>query len=177
MALNKVSQRVTTAVYARLSSNTTGVNPGFVANAPNYGIPTTYLNIDWSATSKNFFLGQWSPDMFEQTSICTYPLTCLYILQSRQTGEQRFNQFSGNIQCVFDMWLSWKQITGRIPFENYVNCIEDVVIDVMNRVENQNWGKPLVYNGNIECRRGPLQFAAENFRQRLGFSMLFQVHE
>ncbi len=177
MALVKVSQKVTDAVLARLSSSTSGYNVGMEAQTINYGIPSTFAQIDWSPQTQNFFLAQVNPDLLEQTSIFKYPLACLYTLESGQTGEQRFTQFSGIVRCVFELYLSWKAIKGLQNHEAYANCVEDVVYDVINRVENQNWGKPLVYNGNIQCRRGPLQFAAENWRQRVAFSMMFGLHQ
>lgn len=177
MALNKVSQRVLDAVYARLSDPTSGFNPRFVTNAGIYGISPTFFQIEWAGTSQNFFFAQVNPDMLEQTSIFKYPMANMFIQESGHTGVERFHQFSGIIRCIFEVWLSWKNIRGKQNHEIYANCVEDVVYDVIQRVENQNWPNPLVYNGDIQCRRGPLTFAAENFRQRVGFSMLFQIHQ
>ncbi len=175
MALNKVSQRILDAVYSRLSA-TDGFNTSMVTQAAQYSLDS-FIQIDWSTTSQNFMFGQMNPDLLEQTGIFKYPFSCLYIMESAQTGEEKFNQFSGNIRCIFEVYLSWRQIKGIQNFEKYPNCVEDVVFHVINRVENQNWGKPLVYNGGIQCKRGPLAFAGDNFRQRIGFSMMFQVHE
>lgn len=73
--------------------------------------------------------------------------------------------------------MSWTQIKGLQNHEAYANCVEDVVFDVINRVENQNWGKPLTYNGQVQCKRGPLIYGAQNFKQVIGFSMMFQVDQ
>lgn len=177
MALNKVSSRIVDAVYARLSAPISGVNAGIIIQAPTYGLPPDLLNVNWTPQSKNFAFGQVTSDIMEKTGIFTYPFCCLYILETAQTGEQRFNQFSGAIRCLFEVFLSWRSIKGMQNYEAYPNCVEDVVFDVINRKENQNWGSPLVYNGNIQCRRGPLEMAAENFRQRLTFHMLFGLHQ
>ncbi len=176
MSLNKVSQRVLDAVYARLSSATDGFNARLAINAPAYNLPI-FFQIEWTGTSQNFFFAQINPDMLEQTGIFKYPMACMYIQESGQTGDERFHQFSGVVRCIFEVYLSWKNIRGKQNHEAYANCVEDVVYDVIQRVENQNWAMPLVYNGMIQCRRGPLQFAAENFRQRVGFSMVFQIHQ
>lgn len=178
MALNTVSKRAIDGVSARLSHAATGFNAGIVAQAPTYGItPTNFVQIDWTSQSHNFVFGQINPDLLEQTGIITYPFACMYILESAQTGMQKFSQFSGIVRCIFEVWLSWRQIKGLQDHEKYPNCVEDVTFDVINRKENQNWTNPLVYNGGIQCKRGPLTFAGENFRQRVGFSMLFEVHQ
>ncbi len=61
--------------------------------------------------------------------------------------------------------------------EVYVNCVESTVISIANEVQNQNWGKPMVYNGGIQCRRGPLTFDGQNWRQKVGFAFLLEIHE
>lgn len=175
MALNKVSQEVIDAVLTRLS-DVAGFNAGILTQAAVYGLPTDFVLVDWTVTSNNFVLGQITPDQLELSGILTYPFVCLYILETAQQGLQKFSQFSGAVRCIFDVYLSWRQIRGIHNFEAYVNCVEDVVFDVINRVGNQNWPNPLVYNGGISSKRGPLQFAGENFRQRVGFSMMFEVH-
>ena len=176
MALATVSQKVLDSVFARLSNVNTGFNAGIVNEAPVYGLPN-FIALDWSTQSSNFFFGQLDSASIEATGILQYPCACLYILESGQTNEQRFTQFSGLIRCIFDVFLSWTQMKVLQNFEAYANCVEDVVFDVINRLENQNWGKPLVYNGQIQAKRGPVQFGAQNFRQRLGFSMMFGIHQ
>lgn len=176
MSLFKVSQAVVTAVYNRLSDPVTGFNPGIAANVSNYGLPV-FLTIDWSPTSKNFMFAQIDPALMDETGIIAYPFACIYTKESAHTGEQRFTQFSGIIRCIFEVHMSWIPIKGLQNHEAYPNCVEDVVYDVINRLENQNWGKPLVYNGGIQCKRGPLLFGAGNFKQAIGFSMLFGLHQ
>lgn len=175
MALNSVSSKIVDAVYARLSAPT-GVNLGIATLSPLVGIQP-FLVVDWSPTSNNFVFGQTDPALITKTGIFTYPFSCLYILDSAQTGIQKFTQFSGSIRCIYDVYLSWVSIKGQQNYEVYPNCLEAVVFDVINRVENQNWGKPLVYNGMIQCRRGPLQFSGSNFQQRVTFQMIFELHQ
>lgn len=177
MSLDRSSQRVLDAVYARLSSSTDGFNPGIANNAPNYSLSSSFIQVDWGVNSKNFYFAQIDPELLEKSGILTYPFACMYIKETGQTGEQRFTQFSGLVRCIFEVHLSWTNIRGKQNHEVYLNCVEDVVFDVINRVENQNWGKPLVYNGNIQAKRGPLIYGAENFKQVIGFSMLFGLHQ
>lgn len=177
MALNLVSQVVLNAVLARLSDAGTGFNIGIVNNAPNYSLPP-FIQLDFTpGTSNNFYIAQIDPQLLEETGIIKYPFACLYTKESSFTGDQRFTQFSGIVRCILEVNLSWISIRGLQNHESYVNCVEDVVFDVINRTANQNWGKPLTYNGGIQRKSGPLRFGAQNFVQTVGFSMLFQVDQ
>lgn len=178
MAATDVSQKVIDAALSRMSNASTGFNPTWAAAAPLRGIPANLIVFDFTINSQNFILAQMNPDLLEQSGISVYPFGCMYILESAQTGAQKFNKFSGVVRLVIEIFLSWITIKGnRIDFEKYCNCVESVLIDVFNRESNQNWGKPLVYNGGIRCRRGPLMFGGDNWRQRIGCSLDFEVHE
>ena len=176
MSLNKVSQSVLSAISSVLGDQTAGFNPGIVANAPNYQLPT-FVQLDFSSTSKNFLLSQVDPALIDETGILTYPFACLYIKESAQTNTQKFNQFSGQIRAILEVNLSWTNIKGLQNTEAYCNCVEDVVIDVMNRTTNQNWPFPVVYNGMIQTKRGSVLWGSQNFKQSIGFSMIFEVHQ
>jgi hypothetical protein len=175
--LNKVSQQVITAVLARIADPTTGFNPGIATNAAIYGLNTCFISINWSNTSINFYQAQIDPELLEKSGLLKYPFACLYTKESGVTNDQKFTQFSGLVRVVLEFHMSWTQIKGLQNHEAYGNCVEDVVFDVINRVENQNWGKPLTYNGQIQCKRGPLIYGAQNFKQVIGFSMMFQVDQ
>lgn len=175
MALNKVSQAVQDAAFSRISDPVTGINPGIATNCALYSLPN-FLTIDFSATSNNFFQCQIEPELFETSGIIKYPCAALYTLESAETNTQKFNQFSGTIRSILEINLSWAQIKGLQNFERYCNCLEDVVFDVYNRVANQNWPNPLVYNGQIQCKRGPARFGGNNFKQKIGFAAIFEVH-
>ena len=174
--LDKVSSRVLDSVFARLSA-ANGYNAGIATQAPKYGIAASLMSLDFSSGSQNFYFDQIDSEMLEKSGTIKYPFACLYIFDSVQTNDQKFAQFSGAIRCVFDVNLSWVPIRGTQNREVYSSCVEDVVIDVINRVDNQDWGKPLVYNGQIQCRRGPTVFGAQNFKKRVSFSMIFQLHQ
>ncbi len=175
--LGNVSQRVLDAVFARLSDPGTGFNAGIAINALNYNLDPNFIKIDWTTTSQNFYFDQIDSEILEKSGTITYPFACLYIAEAAHTGEQRFTQFSGLINCIFEINLSWVPIRGTQNREAYSNCIEDVVLDVINRVENQNWGKPLVYNGGIKARRGATIMGAQNYKKKIAFSMIFGLHQ
>ena len=175
MSLNQVSQAVQAAVLSRISDPVYGINPGIAVNCSNYSLPN-FLTIDFSQSSVNFSQAQIEPDLLEVSGMVKFPFTCLYTLESAETNTQKFNQFSGVVRSILEINLSWAGIRGMPNFEQYCNCLEDVVLDVYNRTTNQNWPNPLVYNGQIQCKRGAVSYGGDNWRQKVGFSAIFEVH-
>lgn len=173
----QVSDLALKATFTRISHPVLGFNPLFAQQAVVYGISPGFAQFDFSTRSHDFCFGQISPDLLEETGFIKYPFSCMYVLESGQTGSQKFTTFSGVVRIIYDVYLSWTKITGLFDFEVYANCVESAVISVANEVQNQDWGKPLVYNGGVQCRRGPLSFAGENWRQKVGFSFMFEVHD
>ncbi len=174
----QVSDVVLDSVFSTLSNQSTGFNPLFRQQAPVYGIAPDYAQFNFTDTSKNFVRGQVDPDQFEVTGEVGYPFGCLYILESANTNLTKFSTFSGMVRVIFDVYLSWGPIRGIPNFEKYCNCVESVVISSMNTWARQSsFMRPLAYNGSVQCRRGPATFAAENWRQKLGFSFLIEVDE
>lgn len=177
MALNQVSNQVLQAVLGVLS-NSTGINAGLATNWRSYGLPGSVPQIQWTGSQPlNFCIGQIDDETMDQSGIITYPFFCLYVLESQNTNDEKFHQFSGPIRCVFEATFSWVPMKGLLNFDAYGNCFEDVFLDVINRVQNQGWGKPLVYNGQVHCRRGPVRFGGQNWRQKIAFSLIFGLNQ
>ncbi len=179
MPVNNVGQNVLDAVYARLTNQTYGYNSAIQSQAPSYSLAPNELTIDFSTASQQFIFGQIDPDSLEESSPFKYPLGMLYILETGQTGTQKFNQFSGVVRCIFEVHVSHTKITHKYNYEAHMSCVEDAVVSVLNRVENQDWSDypMVVYNGGITSKRGPIKQAGDNWRQRIGFSMMFENHE
>lgn len=174
----QISDIATAAVLSLLSNEAKGFNPLFVQQAAIYGIPVDWAQLDFSDSTDNFIQGQVDPDQYESSGEISYPFACLYVLESANTNNIKFATFSGFVRVVLDVYLSWGAIRGIPNFEKYSNCLESVVVSVMNSWQNQAFSnRSLTYNGGVQCRRGPITFAGENWRQRLGFSFLFQVDE
>jgi hypothetical protein len=173
--VSKISQSVYDQVYARLSDQAGGLNATFMANAANYNVDPNFVSIDFSPGSTTFFHGQVDFDDYDKSGLVRYPAACLYILESLNSNLEKFHKFSGPVRCIFEVTLSWGQIRGGVNFEKYSNCLEDAVVDVINRLSNQNWQPPVSYNGQIQSKRGPIGFGAGNFKQKVGFSMMFAV--
>lgn len=175
MPINKISQAAVDAVFARLSDTATGFNVTIAAACAAYAVPS-FFTLNFSGTSQNFFLGQLDPDELEQSSPFKYPMACLYSIESQSTQIQKFNKFSGAVRAVLDCYVTWKSAKVIQNFDRYASIVEDTIVDVINRERNQNWPYPVVYNGNLHVKKGPVRFAGENFRQQIAGAMDFEVH-
>lgn len=173
--LYDVSGVVTSEVLTRLSDVASGFNATVALAAAAKGLQP-FISIDFSDTSANFFQGDIDPELYEKSGDLKYPAMSLYTVSSRFTGGQKFNQWSGDVVVGIDVFLSWRNIKGRVPFDRYCDCVENAMFDVVNRVENQDWAYPVVYNGQIACDRAKTVFGAGNFRKDMRFGLAFQVH-
>lgn len=179
-----VGQTILDLVYARLSNAANGFNATFATTAASSAYQLTPFTINFQLTnSENFFYGQFDPDLLEVTGIFSYPFMTMYVLSSKNQNFEKFSQFSGAVQVVVEIHMSWKNITGRrVNFEKWLNCLEDVMVDLMNRMTHpdgtdaQSWGQTAVWNGDIACKRGALRMAGGNFEQKIGFSLTFGLN-
>lgn len=171
-----VSLLAINALLSKISDPVIGLNPLWLQQAPAYGIDPTLLNLDFTSNpSKNFCVGQVDPDQFEKTGNISYPFACLYVLESVNQNLTKFNVFSGPVRAVLEVTLSWRKMSGILNFEAYSLCLESCVVSLVNSWTNQSWGQGLTYNGTVQCKRAPCVFAGENWRQKVGFSFMFQV--
>jgi hypothetical protein len=171
-----VSLLAINALLSKLSDPVTGLNPLWAQQAVAYSLDPALLNIDFTSNpSKNFVIGQVDPDQYEKTGNISYPFSCLYVLESVNQNLTKFNVFSGPVRAVLDVYLSWRRMGGILNFEAYSLCLESCIVSLVNGWQNQGWGQNLTYNGTVQCKRGPCTFSGENWRQKVGFSFMFQV--
>ena len=172
----RISDVALDSVFDTFSNVETGLNPLWFQQAPLYGISPTWAQFDFTDDSDNFIRGQVDADQYETSGEINYPFACLYVLESANTNNIKFATFSGMVRVVLDVYLSWGPIRGIPNFEKYCNCMESTVVSAINTWTNQaSFTRPLAYNGQVQCRRGPAIFAGENWRQKIGFSFLFEV--
>jgi hypothetical protein len=173
--ITKFSQTAVDAVYARIIDANDGFNATMAAAAPLYDLEP-FMTLKLTTGAQNFFMAYIDPDQLEESTPFTYPMSCLYSLESNQIGTQKFTKHSAQVKVVWDIHISWRSDKLNINFESYANCVESIIGDVINRKENQNWPFPLVYNGGLHIRKGPVKFAGQNTRQQVGAAMLFEYH-
>jgi hypothetical protein len=177
VSLNLVGEPILNALQNILANPSTGFNAGIVTCAGNLGLPT-FIQLNWNlANSNNFYRAQVDPALADASGSIQYPFACLYIRQTNNENLTKFSQWAGKIQAIFEVTMSWTGIRGFPNPEAYMNCLEAVVLDVVNRVENQNWPNPITYNGSVLAKRGPLIYGAKNWRQTIGFSFVFEINQ
>lgn len=172
--MTQIGRKVREAVIVRLSDTTRGFNAAYNSIAASYNIPP--INLNYTSLSQDFYIGQVNADDLEKSGIFKYPLMALYVVDATNQNFQKFAKFSGNIRVNVDFWQSWGSLRGLHDFEIYGDVFEQAFIDVLNRENNQNFGAPLVYNGDVVIKRGPVALGGQNWRQRITATSLFQVH-
>lgn len=176
MSVSRLSRQARLAVYVRLKDPIGGFNPLMQAICAEEGV--TAVPINFEPKSPNFFFAQFEKvdDLLKSGTPMKYPVMTIYTTSSGNANIQKFNKFSGLIAVGVDYWVSWKQARALSDFEIWGDLFEEVVVDVMNRENNQTFGGSLVYNGTIAGSRKPVTLEGENWQQKFTVKLLFQVH-
>lgn len=170
-----ISGEVRAQCFNRLASSTTGFNPLYAAQVTLNPSQLKPVVIDFTSPSNNFLFGQiGDADRLEQTGFLKYPFVNMYTLESGNGNLEKFNSFAGQIRVGIEFWLSFPQQRQLFDFEAIPDAVEAVMYYIFNRQDDQDWTNNVVYNGQMSSRRSPLVFAGENWRQRVGFSLIFQ---
>lgn len=180
---------VLTAIYDRLSSLTIGFNPNYKAIQPNYytrdGSYVDPIDIDFSRQSVNFRYGLVAPDLVEEVGVISYPLLSITAdrLVSWPAGSNRrvhFQQYSGTVIAAIQMHLSWIA-AGLVDFETWPNAVIDAMYTTMHApsvsaptVPN-SWGSGVTFGYDLNCQKGPVLQAGENWRRTITFQGSFEV--
>jgi hypothetical protein len=169
----QISKIARDAVRQVLADPDAGFNAAAAEAAPLYGIDP--LAIDWDGGSRNFFQGALTPADLDRTTPAQYPYAMLYTLASRNTGEQKFMTFSGEITLALDIYLSWRKTSALSDYEDTLDAVEDVVYGVINQADWNPFG--LVWDGDIDCTRVMLDASGgQHWRAALHFRMTFELH-
>lgn len=174
-----VSKRIRDQIKTRLADATYGFNPTYDANSQIYGV--TPYTVDFNdPASKTFFLGQIDYNQLILTSpvkTSSQGVLMLYTTRVQDTHVQKFQRFSGVVDAALDVYYSHKRSSALQDFESTGDCLEDTVLDILNRQANQNWDYATVWNGNVQFLRYPVRQAGESWLQPFRFQMQFEVHE
>lgn len=167
-----ISKRVRSALFARLSRV---FNDRLQALSADYGVQPFTIDFNAVPKSSSFFFGRLDPVDIEESSVFRYPFMCVYTRQSANQTRQKPATFSGVVNAGVDIHLTWLQSAANQDFETLADCVEETVIGIMNDLTTQNWGQGIIYSGQIGCDRGMVTTGAKNWRQKLTFTMVFEV--
>jgi hypothetical protein len=169
----KIGRAVREAAIRRLA-DATGFNAALAAVAAEYGIRP--FSIDWSAGSRNFFLGPVSPDYIDESAAARYPVAVLYAIGSSNDHESMPRAFSGKVTLGLDFYVT--DLAGNAPrsLEDVGDAIEDALYEVFKDGNwPQAWGAANACQTGISLDRHPVEMAGEHWRQTLSFRLRFQV--
>jgi hypothetical protein len=170
----KITKAVRDAVRARLMHPQQGWNATMAAVAPGYGVPPVLL--DFAPGANRFFEGFVHPDQVEATTAMRYPLAVLYGTIAQNRNFTKHAMFSGQVQMVFQVWLSWRKGNAVQNSEDLVDAVEDTLVRVFNdHAWEAAYTEPLVYNGDLAIARAQLEMAGEHWRQGITARMTFEV--
>lgn len=178
--MSQISRLVRSLVYSRLSSVTIGYNAAVAAAQSNYGgdIDASRVTIeDWTPGAGNFLFGRVPPDSIESSSVLSYPVVTVDTLRTISgTGAQRWvmsDTFSGMIEAVVDVHISFSESSVLDDFASYGDLVEDAMFACLNNPSNVMSSSGIAYSGRLSLSRGPIVWAGQNWRQTLTFTVPF----
>ena len=175
MAIVDFATEIRNQCFTRLSDPVKGFNPLYASRLTSYSPELKPIVLDFTGPSVNFGFMQLSDsDMLEQSGYIKYPFVNMYTLETANRNFEKFNKFAGQVRVGIEFWLSFPKQRQTFDFEAIPGCVESVMYHIYNRQDDQGWQNNVVYNGNMSSRRAALTFSGENWRQRLGFSLLFE---
>ena len=169
----QISKYVRDAIKTQLAANTTGFNARLAAISSTYGI--TAAQIDWTATSTNFIFGRMAPELFEESSVFTYPLLTIDTIRSQDMRRVKFSTFSGSVAAVIDVHHSWPDESVIADFASVVDATEDAVVACLNDKATQVWPGNLLWNGQVQVQRGPIKMGGYGWVLTLSFLCNFEL--
>lgn len=159
-------------VYARLNAS---FNTTLATVAPTYGVQPFVIDFATVPNSINFFYGKLRREDIERSGVQKGSIIALYTEKSANRNLQKATLFAGPVLVGIDIHMSFRGGKANQDFEAMPDALEDVMLQVMNARNTQNWGMAVVYNGQIGMDRGPVEFGAENWKKTLQFTMQFDV--
>ncbi len=170
----QIAKRARDAVRARLMDPVYGFHAAMAAVAAEYGVPP--VSLDFTPSGRRFFEGFLHPDQVEGSTASRYPLAMLYTTIAQNRNLTKHTAFSGQVQVMFQVWLSWRQGNAIANTEDLVDAVEDALVRVF---QDHHWEAaytpPLAYNGEISVLRAQLEEAGEHWRQGVTARLTFEV--
>ena len=169
------------AVLARLSDPVLGFNAKYAPLVGTYiqrdGSPIPLITFDFSNTSNNVVWGTVAPDLVISTSPFVYPLLTIDIVRAPQYAEGRrlvFHQFSGQVNVIIQVHLSWAQ-SEITDFTTWPAAVIDAMFDSVNTPSYPIQAKNVTQAGDLVPTLSPVTDDGENWRRTISFQTTLQV--
>lgn len=178
LSVTDITNGAVKAVVTLLADTNVGFNIG-VSNAMSAaGISPLYKAVDFNRPGTGgFFKMELTEKTIDSIRSITYPAVCVYTFDLINRNIQKPEKFSGVIRLCVDVWESWK--TSSVPDVDATGGIIDaVMVDIFNRDDSQSqFLNPLVYDGNINCRKGTPTTGGDYWRRKSAYGLTIQVHQ
>ncbi len=178
----KISARPLEALLAKLRNPNTGFNFQMQAKASAYRLPPLKLDFPpdiYSNNTNDFFLGQINPEQISDQGPVGHNRAWLYAYSSDNQNFEKPNNFSGLVRVGLDFNLEWTCSASDQNFEAPSLLLEDVVSEIVQPYNQQNWGSDVVYNGAFSCQRTMVDQSGSGttreLRQLIMFRLVFQL--
>lgn len=173
-----ISKRVREAVLLQATDPTIGLMPTLDAIAARDGeIVAKHYLIDWTLGKGQFFESALSADDIDKTTPDKYPLSTLRVANAVNKNKEKFRTFAGDVFVEFVFHLSWREYRAQTKGEAYGDAFEEALFFTFNSPGVQGWATPLVYNGDLDVKRSPLDRGGQMFRQSIKADFIFEVYE
>ncbi len=138
-----------------LSATDTGVSNSIATLAADSGIPLAPIPSAY-IVAQNMAI-----EVFEKSSVVTYPLVQIYSDRVRNLLTEKFRTFSGKVRTVAEIRVSQDRIEG---LEDQLRLYADAVTQVLDS-NRGSWGQGAFYTGGYEITFDPVKHGGKNFLQ------------
>lgn len=178
----KIAARPLEALLAKLRDGSTGFNKQMDAKAPNYKVKPWKIEFPvdlYSNNTTNFFLGQINPEQISEQGAVGHNRAWMYAFSSDNMNYEKPSNFSGIVRVGLDFNLEWTCSGKDQNFETPSLLLEDVVSEIIQPYNSQNWGLDVIYNGAFSCQRTAVDQSQSgstlSLRQMVLFRLAFQL--
>lgn len=178
LSATEITGLVIDSVVTLLSDPIAGFNVGVASCVAAAKLNTTFKPIDFDHPGRgNFFRMELTEQTIGVLSSVVYPAMCVYTFDFINRNIQKPEKFSGNTRVCIDVWESWK--TNAVPDVDATGRILDsIIVDILNRAYSQNYFlNPMVYDGNINGRKGTPTATGDYWRRKTAYGILVEVHQ
>lgn len=166
------------AIRTRMSDVATGFNPNYQSALSNY--PTApQMAIDFTSSSKNLFMGQFTVDQIQGAGTFTFPIARMWAKASANRNLQKFQLFAGSVRCYLAIDLSsqiFKSARVVVDSETWGDAVTAAVLATFNNATVQgNFMQNVVYNGSLGWERSPMAEDGTNWLQTILFVTELEV--
>jgi hypothetical protein len=162
------------AMVTALQHETSGLNAKLLAVASDHGLDP--FEIAWGDDSRQFVQGYLDPAAVDLSQIFEFPGLVLYTTRAeKQPDRAKAYAFAGDVDAQLDFYIELRDGRERDLTENYGECFEDAVIQMMDSCRSVFEAAGVFWNGDIQIEPSPVVMLENGWAQRIGITLTFEV--